>query len=125
MWAALLDLIELYDGEGAVIFVQRQNRGRPTFEVNSSADVKEFAEGVTGHGSLNSVLVAPNGLYHNPLMLASMVRSMANDVTVHCVYAESLELAYFLVAEATKIQHAPYASAGGLMMADIMEQNLG
>ncbi|KAG1823152.1 hypothetical protein EV424DRAFT_1534514 [Suillus variegatus] len=123
MSAAVLDLIEMYDGEGAVIFIQRQSRGKPAFEVKSSAEVKASAQAQTGTQPLNSVLVAIDGLYHNPLMLASMVRSIANDVTVDCVYAESVELANFLVTEATKEKDAAYPSAQGLMMEEIAEKN--
>lgn len=52
-----------------------------------------------------------------------MVRSIANDVTVDCVYAESVELANFLVTEATKEKDAAYPSAQGLMMEEIAEKN--
>ncbi|KAG2134385.1 uncharacterized protein EDB93DRAFT_1107302 [Suillus bovinus] len=117
MSAAVLDLINLYDGEGAVIFIEHQNRGKPSFDMKSSAVVKALAGGkMTGH---SSVLVAVNNLYHNPLMLASRWPK----ISVDCVYAESVELANFLVAEARKQEGAVYASAEGLTIKDILRHN--
>ncbi|KAG1866007.1 hypothetical protein F4604DRAFT_1682999 [Suillus subluteus] len=113
MFAAVLELIEIYDGEGAVIFIECQNCGNPRFEVMNSADVKAFAGSQMPVETFHSFLVALNGLYDNPLMLASMVRSIAKDVTMHCVYAELVELAKFLVMEAQKQQGAAYVSAEG------------
>lgn len=52
-----------------------------------------------------------------------MIKSIANDITVDCVYAESLLLANFLVAEAMKQEDAAYASAEGVMMQEIVEKN--
>jgi len=125
MSSAVLDLIDVYDGEGAVIFIQRQMRGRPTFCVKSSAEVKASGASQTSESSSSSVLVAINGLYANPVMMASMVKSIANDLTVDCVYAESLELANFLVMEAMKEGHAAYVSAEGLMMQEMVQKNSG
>ncbi|KAG2362070.1 hypothetical protein BDR07DRAFT_1074334 [Suillus spraguei] len=68
MSSAVLDLIEIYDGEGAVIFIQRQMGGKPAFHVKTSADVKASQ---TSALPSNSVLVAINSLYENPFMIAS------------------------------------------------------
>lgn len=48
-----------------------------------------------------------------------MVKSIANDITVDCVYAESRALANFLVSEAIKQEDAAYVSAEGHIMQEI------
>ncbi|KAG1777603.1 hypothetical protein EV702DRAFT_1045345 [Suillus placidus] len=72
MSAAVLDLINIYDGEGAVIFVQHQNHGKPTFNVKTSGEVLASPGTLSGLQESSHVLVAIDGLYNNPLMLASM-----------------------------------------------------
>lgn len=52
-----------------------------------------------------------------------MVRSIANDISVDCMYAESVELANYLVTEARKECDEPYMSAEGLMMEHITDTN--
>jgi hypothetical protein len=46
--------------------------GKPSFLVRTSAEVKASAASQTFDLSSDSVLVAINGLYNNPLMMASM-----------------------------------------------------
>ncbi|KAG1869561.1 hypothetical protein F4604DRAFT_1926954 [Suillus subluteus] len=123
MSAAVLDLIDIYDGEGAVILIQHHNGGKPAFDVKTSAEVLASPGSVSGLQPSRSVLVAINGLYNNAVMLASMVRSIANDIAVECVYAESVELANFLVTEARKQGNEPYMSAEALMMEGISRRN--
>ncbi|KIK34066.1 hypothetical protein CY34DRAFT_110421 [Suillus luteus UH-Slu-Lm8-n1] len=54
MSTAVLDLINIYDGEGAIILIRCQNHGIPAFDSKG-------------------VLVAINCLYNNPVMLAKSV----------------------------------------------------
>ncbi|KAG1780881.1 hypothetical protein EV702DRAFT_1042594 [Suillus placidus] len=121
MSADVLDIIDLYDGDGAVIFstLECQNWGKPIFWVMKSADVRPFAGSQMAGEHLNSVLIALNGLYDKPLMLRSMVRSITKDVTMECVYAELVELAKFLVMEAQKEEGPGYASAKERKVSDV------
>jgi hypothetical protein len=54
-----------------------------------------------------------------------MVKSIANDLTMDCMYAESLKLVNFLVMEVMKEGHAAYVSAKGLMMQEMVQKNSG
>lgn len=49
-------------------------------------------------------------------MSAEMVHTIANDVTVTCAFADTVEMAQYLASEAHKVPYAPYASQAGMMM---------
>ncbi|KIK37431.1 hypothetical protein CY34DRAFT_109089 [Suillus luteus UH-Slu-Lm8-n1] len=93
MSSAVLDIIELYDGVGAVIFIEHQVHSKPVFHAKTSTDVKASAVSQSGGQPSSPVLVVINGLYQNPFMMANMIKTVANDLTVD----ESLELANFLI----------------------------
>jgi hypothetical protein len=52
-----------------------------------------------------------------------MVKFIANNLTVGCMYAESLKLVNFLVMEAMKEGHAAYVSTEGLIMQEMVQKN--
>ncbi|KAG1758978.1 hypothetical protein EV702DRAFT_1053778, partial [Suillus placidus] len=64
-------------------------------------------------------------LYHKPDLLKDMIQTLANDVTVSVVFAESDTLASYLVAEAVKEDHAPYVSGSGILMVAFLQSHGG
>jgi hypothetical protein len=52
-----------------------------------------------------------------------MIMTIANDVTVSVIFAESNDLAHFLVGEAEKTCYSPYISTSGRMMGNIICQS--
>ncbi|KIK33142.1 hypothetical protein CY34DRAFT_110733 [Suillus luteus UH-Slu-Lm8-n1] len=111
MSSAVLGLIKLHNGEGAVIFIERQMHGKPVFHIKTSTVVKASGVSQSGKKVSSLVLIVINGLYHNLMMMANMIKSNANALTVDCVYAESLKLVNFLVslAENYTAKHLAFA----------------
>ncbi|KAG2134229.1 hypothetical protein BD769DRAFT_1385816 [Suillus cothurnatus] len=116
---SVADLVDLFDAGGAFIFVERHGTDRPKFHITTASRIRETNEHFPTKPDAGA-LIAPDLLYNMPAMLADMVRSIANDVSVAIVYAYTEELANLLVSEAVKLDNAPYMSGYGRLMDSIM-----
>ncbi|KAG1781411.1 hypothetical protein EV702DRAFT_1042503 [Suillus placidus] len=59
------------------------------------------------------------------MVTTGMIKTIANDVSVTIVFADSETLATYLVTEASKLDHAPYLSGSGKLMDLMMQQTEG
>ncbi|KAG1893560.1 uncharacterized protein F5891DRAFT_1196187 [Suillus fuscotomentosus] len=115
MSAAALDLIEMFDGEGAFVFVDRQPGSLPVFHVQTSADLR--SSGVQAAGQSNhGVILALEELRRYPGQLRQTVQRIANDLTLTAAFADTVDMAEYLASEARKIPYTPYISGAGVMM---------
>ncbi|KAG2145088.1 hypothetical protein BD769DRAFT_1382910 [Suillus cothurnatus] len=124
MSAAAMDLIEIFDGEGAFVF---------GIYVIPLIDLWEACLYFTcrqvrrcGLGSPRSqdaqiagVMLATEELRQYPAQLNSMIQTIANDVTVSAAFSDTVEMAQYLATEACKVTYAPYVSAAGQIMKDL------
>ncbi|KAJ8591566.1 hypothetical protein M405DRAFT_932061, partial [Rhizopogon salebrosus TDB-379] len=123
MSSAIMEFVEIFDGEGAFIFVQRASRSKPEFEVITSAQIKASGSLYAGRNTAN-VLLAMDELYNNGPQLTRIIESIANDMTVSVVFAESVNLAEYLAVEASKIVYAPFQSHAGRLLEEIARKNI-
>ncbi|KAG1891899.1 uncharacterized protein F5891DRAFT_1197267 [Suillus fuscotomentosus] len=119
---AVVDFIEIFDGVGSFIFVERSNEDRPTFHIQTCNEISAAKSHFPTKAD-PSVLYAGSLLREKPDMLRGMITTIANDVTVSVIYAESDDLAHYLVGEAGKMAYAPYISTSGRMMDSVMRQS--
>ncbi|KAG1880595.1 hypothetical protein C8R48DRAFT_767367 [Suillus tomentosus] len=116
---SVAELVELFDAEGAFIFVERTGIQKPRFHVEKASTIK--AAGCHFPTRVDAgVLIAPDLLYDMPAMLGEMARSLANDMSVAIIYAYTEDLANHLVSEAMKLDNAPFMSGTGRLMDRIM-----
>ncbi|KAG1874163.1 hypothetical protein C8R48DRAFT_769559 [Suillus tomentosus] len=116
---SVAELIDLFDAEGAFIFVERCDSEKPRFHVENASTIREAG----GHFPTRAdagALIAPDLLFDMPAMLADMARSLANDISVAIVFAYTEDLATRLVTEAMKLENAPFVSGRGRVMDLIM-----
>ncbi|KAG2123118.1 hypothetical protein BD769DRAFT_1670198 [Suillus cothurnatus] len=118
MSAAAMDLIEIFDGEGAFIFVDRPVGGMPIFHVQTSSALRAGEPQVAGRADCG-VMLATEELRQYPAQLNSMIQTIANDITVSAAFSDTVEMAQYLATEARKVTYAPYVSAAGQIMKDL------
>ncbi|KAG1872002.1 hypothetical protein C8R48DRAFT_670409 [Suillus tomentosus] len=112
MSAAVMDLVEIFNGEGAFIFVDHLAGTAPIFYVQCSADLQAGSPQLAGCSG-TGVMLATEELRKYPTQLIAMVYRLANDTTAMEVYADTIKMAEYLVAEARKVPYAPYISGAG------------
>ncbi|KAG2749907.1 hypothetical protein P692DRAFT_20873515 [Suillus brevipes Sb2] len=103
MSVALLEAVNLFDGNGAIIFVQRQTRKPPVFHVVPCANIRDSPSRPTAHEPAINILLVTEHICVHTAMFANVIQSIAHDPAVLTVCAESEELAVLLVREATTI----------------------
>ncbi|KAG2112600.1 uncharacterized protein F5147DRAFT_650771 [Suillus discolor] len=122
MSAAVMDLVEIFNGEGAFVFVDRPAGGPPIFHVQRSADLQAGSPQLAGCSG-SGVMLATEELRKYPTQLIAMVHRLANDTTVTAAYADTIEMAEYLVAEARKVPYAPYILGAGQLLREFMRND--
>ncbi|KAG1844464.1 hypothetical protein F4604DRAFT_1937505 [Suillus subluteus] len=100
MASVLMRLLDLFQDEGAIIFVDRRPRGPPLFHVVPFAAIKASGT-VSGRDTTCNVLVVTDTIYEEPEQLKRTVMALAYDLTVHTVCTQSVGLAEHLADDAT------------------------
>ncbi|KAG1844461.1 hypothetical protein F4604DRAFT_1937502 [Suillus subluteus] len=105
MTDAITELVELFDAEGAFIFIHHQGRPCPAFEVVSANVIRDFGcPHVRRH--YTGVLLAMDDLYTNESQLIRTIQTIAIDRNIITVYTESVRLAEYLASEARRLWEA-------------------
>ncbi|KAG2131549.1 hypothetical protein BD769DRAFT_1666584 [Suillus cothurnatus] len=118
---SVAELIEIFDVEGAFVFVERCGEERPRFYVQRAREIKDAGSHFPTREDA-SVLIAPDLLFNMPVMMNDLVGRLANDITVDIIYAYTDELARHLVSEAIKLPNEPYKSEHGRLMDLVMSR---
>ncbi|KAG2122506.1 hypothetical protein BD769DRAFT_1389597 [Suillus cothurnatus] len=105
MTDAISELAEIFDGEGAFIFVHRQGGLCPLFKVVTAKDIKDF-NCPHARRHVNGVLLAMEHMCSNDGELARIVQTLANDCDITTVYAESVLLGEDLASQARSLWEA-------------------
>ncbi|KAG1876573.1 hypothetical protein DFJ58DRAFT_835884 [Suillus subalutaceus] len=105
MSSSIMELLEIFDGSGAFIFVHRQGRPMPGFDVVSGADIIAFGIPYTRRPN-SGVLLAMDELLANADQCTRTVETIVKDRRVITVYAESVELAERLASDARTLSLA-------------------
>jgi hypothetical protein len=103
MSVALNELLDMFEGEGAIIFVERLQRGPPNFHVVACGTIRDAGTQPGTPDPVVSVLVVTEHVRWIPNLFRSTVRSIAHDRSVHTVYTQSEGLAEILAEEARRL----------------------
>ncbi|KAG1894377.1 uncharacterized protein F5891DRAFT_1281675 [Suillus fuscotomentosus] len=103
MSTALLEVINLFNGAGAIIFVERYYHGPPQFHIVPCVNIKDSPSRPGAHEPAIRVLVVSEHVCMHPTMFAAVIWSIAHDPGVVTVCTESEELAELLAHEAGMI----------------------
>ncbi|KAG1775891.1 hypothetical protein EV702DRAFT_1046546 [Suillus placidus] len=120
------DFIEMFGSEGSFIFSELNCSSdvKPVFHIQSASKI--IADNAHFPSAPNaSVTYASEIIYSRQFMLEGMIKTIANDVSVTIVFADSETLATYLVTEASKLDHAPYLSGSGKLMDLMMQRTEG
>ncbi|KAG2746797.1 hypothetical protein P692DRAFT_20876107 [Suillus brevipes Sb2] len=119
---AVQDFIEIFGSDGSFIFIERFNNRKPVFHTQSASEIIAANAHFPCHPTA-SVTYASEIIYSRPSMREGMIKTIANDVSVTIVFADSGALATYLVSEAAKLDHAPYVSGSGILMDLVMRSS--
>ncbi|KAG1888537.1 hypothetical protein F4604DRAFT_1915508 [Suillus subluteus] len=116
---AVQDLLEIFGSEGMYIFIERSTHVKPSYHIQWASDIIAANTHFPTKPNV-SVTFASEIIHSKPDMLQGMINTIANDISVTIVYADSDPLATYLVAEALKLNHLPYVSTSGMLMEHAM-----
>ncbi|KAG1734446.1 uncharacterized protein EDB91DRAFT_1146942 [Suillus paluster] len=118
---AVREFIAMFGSEGSFIFIECFSDVKPVFHIQSASQIiSDNAHYPTEPNA--SVTYASEIIYSQAFMLEAMIRTIANDISVTIVFADSEALATYLVTEASKLDHAPYLSGSGKLMELMMRR---
>ncbi|KAG1841606.1 hypothetical protein C8R48DRAFT_781316 [Suillus tomentosus] len=100
--SAISEVAEIFDGRGAFIYVQRQGRASPAFDIVAASEVRTF--GTPYHRRpTTGIFLVMDDFNGNDSLLARTIRTIAFDTQVVTVYTESVQLAQYLASEASRL----------------------
>ncbi|KAG2152355.1 hypothetical protein BD769DRAFT_1658778 [Suillus cothurnatus] len=98
--SVLCSLATVFNGSGAFIFIERQQRGTPTFHIVRADEITNAPYGPVLHSPASSVLVITENVRLHPDILSDTVSLLAHNYGTQTACIESVELAEYLVSEA-------------------------
>ncbi|KAG2112602.1 uncharacterized protein F5147DRAFT_771143 [Suillus discolor] len=102
MSSSIMELLEIFDGNGAFIFVHRQGHPIPEFDIASGHNI--ITAGIPYRRCPDAeVLFVMDDLLTNEAQRRRTVETIVNDCSVITVYAQSVELAEQLASEARRM----------------------
>ncbi|KAG2340440.1 hypothetical protein BDR05DRAFT_1002616 [Suillus weaverae] len=116
---AVADFLHIFDGAGCFIFVECFHDAKPTFHIQTSPDILAANHHYPTKPN-TGVTFASESMYQQPDLLHGIIQTLANDVSACIVYSDTEAFAQYLVAEAIKLEHAPYVSGSGKLMDVVM-----